>query len=69
MKFELKPVSKEFYDAEIEKVLSYFKLIPVSKEHYNNEVTISIKKRGGKYKQQKFDELEIAYYKRRGIVI
>ena len=67
MEFELKTVSKEFYDAEIVKTLSYFKLIPVSREHYNNEVTISIKKRGGRYRQQKFDELEIAYYKSIGI--
>jgi len=67
MEFELKSVSREVYDAELEKTLSYFKLIPVSREHYNNEVTTSIKKRGKRYRQQKFDELEIAYYKSIGI--
>ena len=67
IEFKLKSVSKEFYDAEIIKTLSYFKLIPVSREHYNSEVTISIKNRGGRYRQQKSDELEIAYYRSIGI--
>ncbi|MBA7490171.1 hypothetical protein ES702_00706 [subsurface metagenome] len=67
MEFKLVPVDRLFYDNEIKKRLSYFKLIPVSKEHYDNEIIISIKKKGDKFRQQKFDELEIAYYKRIGI--
>lgn len=69
MKFELKTVSREFFDTEIKKKQLDFKLNPVLREQYNNEINIAIKKRGGRYRQQKFDELEIAYYKRRGIEI
>lgn len=67
MEFKLINISRDFYNNEVKKTLSYFKLIPVSREHYNNEVTISIKKRGGRYRQQKFNEVEIAYYKSIGI--
>lgn len=69
MVFELKTVSREFFDTEIKKKQLDFKLNPVSREQYNNEINISIKKRGRRYRQQKFDELEIAYYKRRGIEV
>ena len=67
MKFKLIPVDRLFYDNEVKKSLSYFKLNPVSKEHYDSEIIIDIKKKGGKFRQQKFDELEIEYYKRIGI--
>ena len=67
IKFKLRPVSKEFYDDEIEKTLSYFKLTPISREQYINELIIKAKRKGHKHRQLKFDELEIAYYKSIGI--
>ena len=42
-----------------------FQLIPVSREHYNSQIRIR-KKKGGR-RQLKYDELEIAYFARKGI--
>ena len=44
-----------------------FTLTPVSKEYYNNEIRVSRKRRH--IKVIKYDELEIAYFKRKGIDI
>lgn len=67
MEFKLIPVDRLFYDNEVKKRLLVFTLKTVFKKHYDNEIMIAIKKKGGKFRQQKFDELEIAYYKRIGI--